>query len=157
MKNELNIQDNTPIQIKISEKPEQIDISEICFESIDKMKLMQGAQGKCLKYSLEVANKNLDVEIIHGIIITVNENNSAHGMAHAWNRIGKLHFDVTKSEIWIDFEIEKSKIKEVRYAPIESYLSIEQPSNFSAQVIEIVEKINTELAIRLTSKQDEKI
>jgi hypothetical protein len=145
MKIELNIKDNSPNQIMISEMPVQINISGIRFESVDKEKIKEGAQGKCLKYAQEVANKNPNVEIIHGAIVTVNKDNSGHVMAHAWNRSGEVHFDVTAENVWKRFD---EKPKEVRYATIESYSADEQPLNFSASVLQIVDELNAVLSRR---------
>jgi hypothetical protein len=91
------------IPVTISIRPREIDIKDIEIN-----------QGECFISSYRVAKKYPSVEIVEGIIVSVNTSNGATPLAHVWNKKGDVHFDVTKEKIWTGRE-ELLENKEIKY------------------------------------------
>lgn len=95
------------------------EISPIPTEiSLDDLELMQG---QCINNSFQVAKKYPTVEIVEGIILLVSYKNQGTAVAHMWNKLGDIHFDVTENKIWRGNS--ENKAREVRYAYVNSYPS----------------------------------
>ena len=90
-------------EIIISNTPLEIDISKI-----------EITQGHCFINSFRVANKYPHVEIVEGLILAIDSENGAKPMPHVWNKLGDIHFDVTKEKVWTGTE-ELNETKDIRY------------------------------------------
>lgn len=89
--------------ITISNTPAEIDFSNIEIK-----------QGDCFINSYRVAKKYLQVEIVEGLILAIDIENGAKPMPHVWNKLGDIHFDVTKEKVWTGRE-ELNETKDIKY------------------------------------------
>ena len=90
-------------QISISNTPAEIDFSNIEIK-----------QGDCFINSYRVAKKYAQVEIVEGLILAIDIENGAKPMPHVWNKLGDIHFDVTKEKVWTGRE-ELNETKDIKY------------------------------------------
>lgn len=97
--NEINMAE----PINISKTPAEIDFSNIEIK-----------QGDCFINSYRVAKKYLHVEIVEGLILAIDIENGAKPMPHVWNKLGDIHFDVTKEKVWSGRE-ELNETKDIKY------------------------------------------
>ena len=89
--------------ITISQTPPDIDFSGIEIK-----------QGHCFINSYRVAKKYPSVDIVEGLILAVDIEKGAKPMPHVWNKLGDIHFDVTKEKVWAGRE-ELNETKDVKY------------------------------------------
>ena len=89
MKDENPDKDQVPHEVVISTRPQAVIIDNIAIK-----------QNECIANSILIARANPDVIIIEGILITIFIGRTAHACAHVWNKVGEIHFDVTKELIW---------------------------------------------------------
>ncbi|HLT53516.1 MAG TPA: hypothetical protein VKZ97_06485 [Flavobacteriaceae bacterium] len=89
--------------VTISNTPTEIDFSNIEIK-----------QGDCFINSYRVAKKYPQVEIVEGLILAIDIENGAKPMPHVWNKLGDIHFDVTKEKVWNGRE-ELKETKEIKY------------------------------------------
>lgn len=71
-------------------------------------------QGDCFINSYRVAKKYPQVEIVEGLILAIDIENGAKPMPHVWNKLGDIHFDVTKEKVWTGRE-ELNETKDIKY------------------------------------------
>jgi len=71
-------------------------------------------QGDCFINSYRVAKKYPQVEIVEGLILAIDIENGAKPMPHVWNKLGDIHFDVTKEKVWNGREVDIT----VRIVPV---------------------------------------
>lgn len=90
-------------QISILKTPAEIDFSDIEIK-----------QGDCFINSYRVAKKYPSVHIVEGLILAVDIENGAKPMPHVWNKLGDIHFDVTKEKVWTGRE-ELNETKDIKY------------------------------------------
>jgi hypothetical protein len=93
--------------INISNTPAEIDFSNIEIK-----------QGECFINSYRVAKKYPKVEIVEGLILAIDIVNGAKPMPHVWNKLGDIHFDVTKEKVWTGRE-ELNETKDIKYFCVE--------------------------------------
>lgn len=143
MKSELD-SEGLPKQIPIEPTPPSIQLEGLEFEPVDFEKVKSEPQGKCLANANYVSKKNLDVEIIEGVVIYVNKQNEQTVFVHAWNRHGDSHFDLTNEKTWKSLPDFKN-IKELRYAPVVSYFASEikesKEVSFSNETTDVAKKL----------------
>lgn len=96
--------------ISILKTPAEIDFSDIEIK-----------QGDCFINSYRVANKYPKVEIVEGLILAVDNENGAKPMPHVWNKLGDIHFDVTKERVWTGRE-ELNETKDIKYFSVKNHL-----------------------------------
>lgn len=89
--------------ITISNTPAEIDFSNIEIK-----------QGDCFINSYRVAKKYPQIEIVEGLILAIDIENGAKPMPHVWNKLGDVHFDVTKEKVWTGRE-ELNETKDIKY------------------------------------------
>jgi hypothetical protein len=89
--------------ITISNTPAEIDFSNIEIK-----------QGDCFINSYRVAKKYPQVTIVEGLILAIDIENGAKPMPHVWNKLGDVHFDVTKEKVWTGRE-ELNETKDIKY------------------------------------------
>ena len=105
------------ISIDIAKRPLEVDISNIEIN-----------QGECFINSYRVAKQNVNVKIIEGLIIALDNENRAKPMPHVWNKLNDIYFDVTKEEVWND-RIEIKEAKEIKYFMVKIHSSNDFQSN----------------------------
>src|SRR5688500_1419148 len=83
-------------EVQISETDKAIDLNLI-------QQIVPGFEhGKCLGNSIQAA-KTLNATCIEGIVdcsVRNGDRTDYHVIRHCWNKIGNVHFDVTKHFIW---------------------------------------------------------
>jgi len=89
--------------VTISNTPADIDFSNIEIK-----------QGGCFINSYRVAKKYPKVDIVEGFILAIDIENHAKSMPHVWNKLGNVHFDVTKEKVWTGRE-ESNQTKDIKY------------------------------------------
>jgi hypothetical protein len=138
---EMNNKTGMPTAILISETPNEISVDDIVIE-----------QGNCLLNSFKVARKYPNVEVVEGVAIYVDSNDGGKPMIHAWNRLGDVHFDVTKDKIWVNLEDHKDA-KEVRYASVLSFFASEFKGATSLEFREETKELVKEMKEHLSKKE----
>lgn len=120
--------------VTISNTPTEIDFSNIEIK-----------QGDCFINSYRVAKKYPQVEIVEGLILAIDIENGAKPMPHVWNKLGDIHFDVTKEKVWNGRE-ELKETKEIKYFSVKFHSHTDFKNGdlfeFSFETNENVEKIN---------------
>ena len=129
-------------QILISETDTAIDVNLI--EHI----IPKFDNGKCLGNSIEAA-RILNATCIEGVVecrVRNVDRTDYHIIRHCWNKIGDVHFDVTRDFIWD----KSSRLKQFIYFPIAEYKPSEYvPVNgevfFLSDAPKIAQELNSEL------------
>ncbi|MCE7072495.1 UDP-glycosyltransferase family protein [Dyadobacter sp. CY327] len=80
--------------------------------------------GECFINSCLIAKANENVDIIEGVLISIQNDKSVIAVAHVWNSLDDSHFDVTKELIW-DIDPISETIKELLYIPTKVHKSID--------------------------------
>lgn len=130
MKNELNEKTNSPFLITISEIPSKIKIDDL-----------EIIKNQCQLNSKKISDKYPDVEYIEGILIIIDKDDAAKALAHAWNRIENIHFDITEKN-WIGEHF--NEIVKTCYLSVKSYFGNElnEKIEFSRETIRFVKELN---------------
>ncbi|MDB5257270.1 MAG: hypothetical protein JWM14_1965 [Chitinophagaceae bacterium] len=130
-------------QITISKRPEEINISNI-----------EIVKNQCIRNAFLVARENSDVEIVEGLIISIDNNNGGNALAHIWNIKGNVHFDITKEKIWLNTsEFEETKEIQYFFTKIHSINDFKKGDEFkfSLETRENVDVVNEILERKSTS------
>lgn len=96
--------------ISVLKTPAEIDFSDLEIK-----------QGDCFINSYRVAKKYPKVEIVEGLILAVDNENGAKPMPHVWNKLGDIHFDITKEKVWTGRE-ELNETKDIKYFSVKNHL-----------------------------------
>lgn len=120
--------------ISIEKRPTAIDLRDIEIK-----------QGDCFINSCRVAKKNPNVHIVEGLILVVDIENGAKAMPHVWNKLGDVHFDVTKETVWTGRE-ELNETKDIKYFSVKFHSHTDFQNGdvfmFCFDTIKNVEEIN---------------
>lgn len=123
--------------IKITDRPAVITIDDLNIK-----------KSECFYNSYQVAKKHSEVEIVEGVLVAVEVNNTAIALCHFWNKLGDIYFDVTYEKVW-NGEDEMEQTKEFRYLAIHTYDTSDFPNKtnikFTPETINTANEMNAAL------------
>ncbi len=126
-----------PKEIKISDKPNEVEIDDLTITA-----------NKCQQNSFSVLEEYDEVKYVEGILLIIDKENCAKALPHAWNEKDGNYFDVTKEVIWkgeIFEEIVNKKYLVVKIYSKDDSIDVE---SFSDETNKIAKGINQELIKR---------
>ncbi len=128
-------------KVAIQERPKEINIDDLEINI-----------NQCQDNSIKILTKYNTVEYVEGVLLIIDKNKQAKALAHAWNKLNKIHFDITKEKNWEGEGFDE--IIEERYLEVKSYFKNEMDgiTDFSDETKQIAKEMNEELT---KSKSDE--